>query len=108
MNKLDTLDQHRLNKEFDKVVCINLVSRLDKKLKTQEKFDDLGIEVEWFEAVEYGFAPEIVESLKPTENDFPRFNVKTPNEFGAAISHYSVIKTAIQQVYTDYLCLKMM
>jgi len=84
-----------LNKEFDKVVCINLLNRPDKKDHMQEKFDDLGIEVEWFHAVPYGFAGEVVSSLKPTINDFPRFNVKTPNEFGAAMSHYTVIKTAL-------------
>jgi len=88
---------HRLNREFDRIVCISLVNRTDKRVKTQKKFHDLGIEVEWFEAVEYGFAKEIVESLKPAVNDFPRFNAHTPNEFGAAMSHYTVIKTALQQ-----------
>jgi len=88
---------HKLNKEFDKVVCINLVNRPDKKEHMQEKFDKLGIEVEWFSAVPYGFSQEIVNSLKPTENDFPRFNTKTPNEFGAAMSHYTVIKTSLLQ-----------
>ena len=86
---------HRLNKEFDKVVCVNLLSRSDKKDHMQEKFDKLGIEVEWFHAVEYGFASEIVSSLRPSVNDFPRFNTKAPNEFGAAMSHYTVIKTAL-------------
>jgi len=88
---------HRLNKEFDKVVCINLLSRPDKKKNMQEKFDKLGIEVEWYHAVQYGFAGEIVGSLTPTINNFPRFNTKTPNEFGAAMSHYTVIKTALLQ-----------
>lgn len=86
---------HLINKEFDKVVCVNLVNRPDKKEHMQEKFDKLGIEVEWFKAVPYGFAQEVVNSLKPAVNDFPRFNTKTPNEFGAAMSHYTVIKTAL-------------
>ena len=97
MNKLDMLDQHRLNKEFDKVVCINLINRPDKKTKTQTKFDELGISVNWFEAVQYGFAEQIVKALPPSIKDFPRFNVKHPNEFGAAMSHYTVIKTALEQ-----------
>jgi len=88
---------HLLNKEFDRVICINLLNRPDKKEHMQEKFDKLGIGVEWFHPVQYGFAKEIVESLKPTVNDFPRFNVKTPHEFGAAMSHYTVIKTALLQ-----------
>lgn len=87
--------KHRLNTEFDKVVCINLVNRPDKKAVMQEKFDKLGIEVQWFGAVPYGFASQIVGSLPPVQNDFPRFNTRTPNEFGAAISHYTVIKTAL-------------
>jgi GR25 family glycosyltransferase involved in LPS biosynthesis len=88
---------HILNREFSKVVCINLLNRPDKKEFMQEKFGKLGIEVEWFHAVPYGFAKEIVESLKPSVQDYPRFNIQTPNEFGAAISHYTVIKTALLQ-----------
>lgn len=90
---------HRLNTEFDKVYCVNLLSRPDKREHMAQKFDKLGIDVEWFDAIEYGFAKEIVESLKPAVNDFPRFNVKTPNEFGAAISHYTIIKSALQKGY---------
>lgn len=86
-----------LHNYFDKVVCINLLNRPDKKDFMQEKFDKLGIEVEWFHAVPYGFAEEIVKSLKPSVQDFPRFNIHTPNEFGAAMSHYTVIKTALLQ-----------
>ena len=37
---------HRLNKEFDKIVCINLAERKDKREDMQKKFDNLGIEVE--------------------------------------------------------------
>ncbi len=76
---------HRINKEFDKVVCINLLSRPDKREQTGARLENLGIEFEWFDAVEYGFAGEVVRSLKPSQKDFPRFNTNTPNEFGAAI-----------------------
>ena len=88
---------HRLNKVFDRVICINLLSRKDKKDHMQKKFDNLGIDVEWFSAVQYGFAREILESLKPSINDFVRFTPATPNEFGAAMSHYTVIKTAYEE-----------
>ncbi len=84
-----------LNNCFDRVICINLLTRPDKKKNMQEKFDNLGINVEWFSAVPYGFAGEIVNSLTPSTSGFPRFNVKTPNEFGAALSHYTVIKSAL-------------
>lgn len=85
-----------LNQKFDKIICINLINRPDKKTKIQTKFDALGISVNWFTAVQYGFALEIIKSLKPSVNDFPRFNTSFPNEFGAAISHYTVIKTALE------------
>jgi len=88
---------NRLNKEFDKVVCVNLVSRADKKAKTEAKFNALGIEVEWFKAVEYGFAHSVVSSLPKSTSGFNRFNPKQPNEFGAAMSHYTVVKTAYQE-----------
>jgi len=88
---------HRLNREFDRIICINLLSRTDKKEHMQKKFDMLGIEVEWFHSVIYGFAKEILESLKPSVNDFVRFTPATPNEFGAAMSHYTVIKTAYEE-----------
>jgi len=87
----------KMNKHFDKIVCVNLLSRKDKKENMQEKFNKLGIDVEWFHAIEYGFAKEIVESLKPSVNDYVRFSPTTPNEFGASISHYTVIKTAYEQ-----------
>lgn len=87
-----------LNKEFEKVVCINLVNRLDKRVAMQTRFDKYGIQVDWFTAVQYGFAEEIVKSLPGNGGmGFPRFNIKHPNEFGAAMSHYTVIKTALEE-----------
>ena len=84
---------HRINKEFDKVVCINLAERADKREKIQKKFDRLGIEVEWYTAVQYGFIPNIV----PVINQSGRgsFNAQHPYEFGAALSHYHVIRQAL-------------
>lgn len=90
---------HLINKYFGKVVYINLLHRVDKRTAIEDRLEKLGIEAEWYGAVEYGFAEEIVKSLKPSVNDFPRFNIKHPNEFGAAMSHYTVIKTALSQGY---------
>ena len=84
---------HRLNKEFDKVVCINLAERKDKREKMEKKFDDLGIEVEWFTAVQYGFIPQIVNPI--VDSKAGHFNKNQPYEIGAALSHYHVIKQAI-------------
>jgi GR25 family glycosyltransferase involved in LPS biosynthesis len=86
---------HRLNKDFDKVVCINLVNRLDKKIKMQAKLDKLGIEVEWFTAVQYGFIPNIVKPLN--DSGKAHFNLTQPYEIGAALSHYTVIKQALEE-----------
>lgn len=87
-----------LNKEFDKVVCINLVNRKDKRAEMQKRFDKYDIQVDWFNAVQYGFARDIVNNLPGNGGmGFPRFNINHPNEFGAAMSHYTVIKTALEE-----------
>jgi GR25 family glycosyltransferase involved in LPS biosynthesis len=86
---------HRLNKDFDKVVCINLVNRPDKKIKMQAKLDRLGIEVEWFTAVQYGFIPNIIKPLNDSGKAY--FNLTQPYEIGASLSHYSVIKQALEE-----------
>lgn len=84
---------HRLNTEFDKVVCINLAERKDKRDKMQTKFDSLGINVQWFTTVQYGFIPNIVKPL--VESKTTHFNVSQPYEIGASLSHYTVIKQAL-------------
>lgn len=86
---------HLLNKIFDKIVCINLLERPDKKEKIKKRFNELGIEVEWFNAVKYDFIPTII---KPIASISPGcFNVNQPYEIGAALSHYTVIKQAFLQ-----------
>lgn len=84
---------HLINKEFDKVVCINLAERKDKREKIQAKFDKLGIEVEWYTPVQYGFIPNIVPVINSSGKG--NFNPNQPYEFGAALSHYHVIKQAL-------------
>lgn len=81
-----------INEDFDRVVCINLASRKDKKSLSEERFRQNGIIVEWYHPVEFGFSSMVVESLNKTQK---HFNLGQPNEFGAAISHYSVIKKAL-------------
>ena len=80
---------HILNKIFEQVVCINLINRNDKKIIMQEKFNNLGINVEWCESVTYGFAPQVVKSIVGSK--VGEFNLEQPNELGAALSHYTVI-----------------
>lgn len=89
--------ENYLNQYFDKIFCINLAERPDKKKKMEERFDKLGIEVEWFTPVIFGFANKIVPSLVNSKVSY--FNIENPNEFGAALSHYAVIKKAILKEY---------
>jgi len=84
---------HILNKEFDKVVCINLVERKDKKEKMQERFDRLGIKVEWYHPVKFGFAKKCITAIH--KEGIGKFNSNQPNELGASLSHYTVIKSAL-------------
>lgn len=85
---------HRLNSEFDRVVCINLSSRNDKRQIMESKFSDHGIDVSWHTAVTYGFAGNVVNSI--VNSKCGSFNSAQPNEFGCALSHYSVIKRALE------------
>jgi GR25 family glycosyltransferase involved in LPS biosynthesis len=85
---------HILNKKFDKVVCINLVNRQDKKQAIEEKFNTLGIDVTWCQSVKYGFAPGVIKTL--VNSKIADFNIEQPNEMGAALEHYTVIKHAYE------------
>jgi len=83
----------RLNEEFEKVVCINLLERPDKRKKMQKRFDDNRIEVEWFNSVKFNFLPNISNSISNNEN--AHFNRDKPYEIGASLAHYHVIKQAL-------------
>lgn len=89
---------HILNKFFDKIYCINLLERPDRKQLVQERFDKLGIEVEFLNAVKFGFANNIIQS-----NLFNFLNKNQPNEFGCTLSHYQCIKKAYLQGYNNVL-----
>jgi GR25 family glycosyltransferase involved in LPS biosynthesis len=84
---------NRLNKDFDRVVCINLAERRDKRENMQKKLDRLEISVEWFTAVQYGFIPRIIDPI--VNSHVGHFNKTQPYEIGAALSHYTVIKQAL-------------
>jgi len=86
---------HILNDHFDKVICISLVEREDKKKKAEKKFDELGMSVEFHRPVIHGYNKNIVKYLSNTP--ISKFNEGHPNEIGAALEHYTVIKTAYLQ-----------
>ena len=45
-----------INEYFDKVVCINLLERPDKKEETSKRFIERDINVEWYHPIKFGFA----------------------------------------------------
>lgn len=85
-----------INKIFDKVVCINLTERPERKTSVKNEFDKFGIDVEFYHPVKLGFANIIAESIMSANSAIRRgfFNLFQPNEVGCAISHYTVIKQA--------------
>ncbi len=84
-----------INSIFDKVVCVNLVDANNKKADMIRRFKEQQIDAEFYTATKFGFANRIVTALNHTK--LGRFNEGMVNEFGATISHYSVIKTAFEQ-----------
>ena len=85
-----------LNKVFDRVVCINLVERSDRKKLITDQLNKFNIDFEFYNPVKFGFANIIVEDIMNSTHPKKRgyFNIFQPNEIGCAISHYSVIKKA--------------
>jgi len=86
------MNKHLLNQKFDRVVCLNLAERKDKKLIMEKKFSELGIDVQWYSAVQFGFIPKIVTPI--VNSKVGHFNLQMPYEIGASLSHYHIIKQA--------------
>ncbi len=86
-----TIDKkiHPLNKKFEKVYCINLTERSDRKDKFEKRMLSLGIEFEFFNTIEYGFNRQLLGVLEKYNHD-----IVYPNEIGCAMSHYHIIKKA--------------
>jgi len=88
-----------LNEKYDKIVCINLQERPDKKEYMDERFNKLDIKVEYYHPVILNYAKHFVELYADKVNDYQKnwvlFNKQFPNEFGTLHSHYSVIKSAL-------------
>lgn len=88
-----------LNTQFEKIVCINLKERPDKKQYMMDHFIRHEIEVEWYHPVILGYARHFVDLYADKVNDYSTnrvyFNKSFPNEFGTLHSHYYVIKSAL-------------
>jgi len=90
-----------INERYDKVVCINLLERPDKKKFMEERFAKFNIQSEWYHPVILGYSRHFVDTYTEKFNN-PKegkvlFNQKFPNEFGTMHSHYHVVKTALLQ-----------
>lgn len=80
---------HPLNQKFDKIYCINLLSRPDRREKFRKRMLELGIDFEFFDTITYGFNRSFLQLHKQYGHDFVY-----PGELGCCYSHYSIIKLA--------------
>lgn len=87
-----------INEKYDRVICINLKERPDKKKFIQAQLNKYNILFEFFHPVILGYSQKFID---PYTNEYnsgkwpPLFNKQFPNEFGTLHSHYYVIKSAL-------------
>lgn len=82
-----------LNSQFDKIYCINLPHRTDRRLKCDIEFASLGIHVDYFPATDG----------RTLQNNNKYLN---SGEVGAAHSHIRVIEDAKENKYSKILVLE--
>jgi GR25 family glycosyltransferase involved in LPS biosynthesis len=78
-----------LNEYFDKIYCINLLRREDRKKKCIEQFDKIGLDVEFFPAID-----------KLTIKNSSRI---TDGQLACLSSHYNIIKKAKHNDFSKIL-----
>lgn len=103
-----------INKKYEKVICINLKERADKKEFIQKRFDKFSIKAEFYHPVILNYSRHFIDLYADKYNDYSKnivlFNKHFPNEFGTLHSHYYVIKTALLEgtkslfVFEDDCC----
>jgi len=81
---------HPLNKLFEKIYCLNLVERPDRKEKIEKRFKELGIDVEFYDGVKHGWM-----------KNFAKREDILPNALSVSIDHYNVIKRAYLKGYKN-------
>ena len=81
---------HPLNKMFEKVYCLNLLERTDRRENIEKRFKNLGIEVEFVEGVKHGWM-----------KGFSNFDFIPSNAISVTIDHYNVIKKAQLKNYNN-------
>ena len=82
-----------LNKYFEKIYCISLERRTDRRKKAHDHFSSLGIDFEFFDAID--------------GKDIPISKGKlNQGEVGCILSHLSIYKKSIEDGIGDYLILE--
>lgn len=82
-----------LNNFFDKIFCINLEKRKDRKDKCKNHFDSIGIEVEFFNAID---GSKINNQYRGLNN----------GEIGCRLSHIEIYKIAESTGLKNYLIIE--
>lgn len=88
-----------LNDFFDKVFCINLERRKDRKIQMEVEFTKHGIEAEFVKAVD---ARLMSVPIRVSEDG----TVIQKGYFGCLLSHLHVVKEAKRRGYKNYLVLE--
>ena len=80
---------------FDRMVCLNLAERTDRRENIKRQFRKLGIDsrVEFHTAVMHPHNDIIIDALRKAGKG----NLSKPNEFSCASEHYTIIKKALLQ-----------
>lgn len=89
-----------LNEKYDRIVCINLKERPEKKEFIEKRLNKYNISYEFYHPVILGYSKHFVNAYVGMYNTakrlhVPVFNKQFPNEFGTLHSHYYVIKSAL-------------
>jgi len=82
-----------LNSYFDKIYCINLERRPDRRIKAENHFKSLGIEVDFFNAIDGNSLSNIPRGLNK-------------GEIGCILSHIEIYKDSINKGIGNYLILE--
>ena len=82
-----------LNEHFEKIFCVNLEKRIDRREKAELQFKKLGISVDFFPAIDGSKIQNIPSSLNS-------------GEVGCLLSHLEIYKKAIREGIGRYLVIE--
>lgn len=96
--------KHILNDVFEKIYCINLIDRKDRKDLVNKSFNKIGLDVEFYDAIRYGFGTTCSNLIRNNSKGY--FNLESNSEFGCFMSHYSILKNAKERGYKSILIIE--